>query len=597
MQDSNRKFSLGALVGLVVGCGLVLIVWQVIPFDQNRSEHDFENGESSSVLPDQQSGYDVDSWKSLLPTTEESLTLNDYVDLLEEKSADQLTHLLIESIELEQDEQIQLFQDLIMSTLTQKSPETALDLIWKFPWNRHQTLTNICVATQSAVDLEQSLEMIQSIPRSYREGAIKTILSSRPELSERDWKGLTEDANVSKLVLRLFREAEAIAHLDKPSEAWDQLLQDDIANEEQKDLLVEIAKARIEEEGFEVLSHFYEVLYLNDRYVLESIIREVLATGPNIAFQTVKSMPYESRNFVLPILVEAWAKQSPKEAYFAVTEIGDYQPKRFYWDPLEEWAKLDPLNLLDSLSDIERVDRTAAVLITIAELVSTNPEEITQRLEEIKKIPGVSDDSVEYTLVSDWSQYDPLEAINWIQEATVLGSSEQASYLRQALRNLIQFDSDKALEIALNQPLDSYFVQSGYVGGIFSELVDEGFLDKAIDVLDELPDAAITAGYMAVGEGLIEVDRLAEALDLTNNLDTNIRESYLRSITISATYQGVQNLIDELTEMPDNETRRYIASELVRENDRRGDVLTEQQLRVVRSLLPAEGQSSEQNDT
>ena len=597
MTHFKKKFVLGLLVGATLGCTLVLIIWETLLIENDRSEGSVANEGSGNALRVMPFSHDFDSWQSLLQTTETSLTLSDYIKILEEKSADDLTRLAVQSLELEQEKEVHLLQDLVISTLAHKSPPSTLDLIWKFPWNRHQKLINIFVGTLSTVDLEQTLEITETIPKSYQEDAIRTILSSRSEFSESDWNELTEGATVSKLLVRLLREAEAIARLDQPSLAWDLLLQDDVENDDQKDLLTEIAIARVEEEGFEVLSHFYETLYQNDRFLFESIVREVVEPEPQIAYQIVQSMPYESRNLVLPILVEAWAKQSPREAYFSVTEISDYQSQRLYWDPLEEWAKLDPLNVLDRLSEIKRVDRTTALLITISELVSTNPEEITQRLEEFKKIPGVSDDSVEWTLVSDWSQYDPLKAIDWIQEVTDLGSSVQARYLRQALRNLIQLDSDKALELALNQPLDSYFVQSGYVGGIFSELVEEGFLDKAFNALDDLPDAAIEEGYMAVGDGLIKVGRWSDAFKLADKLESDARESYLRSITSTASNRNVQGLVDQLEEMPVNETRRIMADELVRQQEWRGDLLTEQQLEMVQRLLPEDDQNTELNGT
>ncbi|MYF53671.1 MAG: hypothetical protein F4039_08040 [Gammaproteobacteria bacterium] len=598
MTNSNKKFIVATLVAAVVGCALVLTVWQLFSFDTIRSERNFEKDESASVSPVVRDSYDIDSWNSLLQTTEKPLTFNDYLDLLEERSIDQLMQLAIQIVELEQDNRIQLLQDLLIITLTNKIPETALDLIWKYPWNRHQKLINLVVATLSTAELEKALEIVQSLPQSYQEDALRTMVASQDELSESDWNGLTEDAQVSKHIVRLLREAEAIEQLDQPSVAWDQLLQDDVDNDEQIEVLVQIANARIEGEGFEVLSHFYETLYLTDRFVLESILKKVLDTEPNRAFQTVKTMPYESRNFILPILMEAWANHNPKDAYFAVTEFGYNKSQMPYRKTIDEWAKLDPLDVLESMSQIERVDRSAASSLAVRELAKTNPDEVIQRLGELKKIPGTPDESLESELVMSWSEYDPLEAITWIQETTFADSYIQGDLLFWVLRNYIQVDPDKALEIAFNQPLDSSFVQRGKVGDLFSTLLLNGSnLDKAIALLDDLPDPAINDGFVAVGDRLIEDGRWADAINLANELDFDRKEVYLSVITLSATFRGVHNLIDQLKEMPDNETRKYIASELVREQERRGDALTEQQLKVVRSLLPVSDESSDLNDT
>ncbi|MCY3540449.1 MAG: hypothetical protein OXH31_00860 [Gammaproteobacteria bacterium] len=590
MKKSTNKFVLGTLVGAVVGCTLVLLIWQFHPFNQFRNESGRDPAFGSFDYLDE-------AWQRLSNTNGEVPNWDEFMDFLDQEQIERQTQQVIESLDWPQDGHTQMIQDSLVASLSNKSPQAALDLIWQFPWRRWQSLVNIVVATQSIADLEQALDVVLSLPRSYQEDALRTMMASLPDVSESEWKELTDDVNLSKLIVRVFREAEIITQLDQPTVAWDQLLQDDVDNEDQKELLILIANARIESEGYEVLSHLYDSMYPHDQFVLESIMRELLDAEPKEAFQIAKNMPYESRNFVLPILVEAWAKESPKEAYFAVTEIGDYQTQRLYWDTIEEWAKSDPLNVLDSLSEFKRVDRTTAVLIAISELVATNPEAITQRLEELLKIPGVSDDSVEYTLVSEWSQHDPMKAIDWIQEVTVSGSQVQARYLRQALRNLISFDSDKALELALNQPLDSYFVENGYVGDLFEALVNEGFLDTAIGLIDDLPDEAVYSGVLAVGQGLIEVDRWPDAIELANSLGSDRRESYLSSISFSATYQGVQTLIDQLKEMPNNETRRYIANELVREHTRRGDVLTEQQLEIVQSLLPMDDQRPNLNDS
>lgn len=592
MTNSNKKFVLAMLVSVVVGCALVLIVWQMFPFDQIRSERNLEADESGSVSRVVKAVYDPDSWRSILHTSEESLTFEDYLDLLEAKSNDQLVQLAMQTFDVEQDSQIQLLQDLLIATVTNRNPESALNLIWKFPWNRHQKLINFVVATLSTDELKKALEIVQSLPQSYQEDALRTMVASQDDLSESDWNGLTEDAQVSKLVIRLLRETEAIEQLDQPTVAWEQLLQDDVANDEQIELFVKIANARIEAEGYEVLSLFFETMYPNDQVVLESVMRNALYTEPNRAFQAVKSMPYESRNFVMPILIDAWANHEPKEAYFAVTEFGYNKLQVFYRKLIAEWAKHDPKSVLESMGQIERGDRGSAASLAVRELAKTNPEKVIQRLGELKKISGVPDENIESELIMSWSEYDPLEAIAWIQEATLTGSSIQGDLLFSALRNYIQVDPDKALEIAFEQPLDSSFVQRGKVGDLFSTLLlNSGNLDKAISLLDHLPEAAIYDGFVAVGDELLKDERWADALNLADELDSNLKERYLFTITLSAAYHGVQNLIDQLKEMPNNKTRKYIASELVREQERRGDVLTEQQLKFVRSLLPASDES------
>ena len=580
-------------MGVVIGFIVVWIVWQLYPIDQFHSKGDVSNGGSDSDLtrPVVQPSFDIDSWKSLLQTTDESLTINDYVDLLEDKSINQLVDIAIRTFELEQNKQIQLFQDLLISTLTHKSPETTLDLIWKFPRKRQQKLINNFVSVRAIGDLEHTVDIVQRLPYTYQTDALRTLLASHPDVSESEWKGFTEDAYTSKLIVRLLREVEAIAKMNQPTLAWDQLLQDDVANDEQKELLVQIAAARIEAEGFAVLSQFYDSLYPNDRFVLEDIMRELLEAEPTTAFQTVKNMSYEMRNFVLPILMEAWAVHSPKEAYFALTEIGDYKLQGIYRSSLKEWAKLDPLSVLDSVIEIERVDRITAVLAAISELAKTNPDEVIQRLEQLKNLPGVSKDMLAWELVRSWSEYDPVNTIAWIQEATFIGSHIQGDLLFWALRNYIQIDSDKAMELALEQPLDSSFVQRGLVGDLLTTVVLEGGLDKAINLLEDLPKAAIIDGFAAVGDELVREGRLTDALNLARRLEANDWENFLSAITLTATSVGVQNLIDELTGLPDSETRRFIASELLRRNSRRGDVLTEQQLRVVQALLPMEDQN------
>ena len=592
-KDSKRLFVFGTLVGVVIGFIVVWIAWQLYPIGQFHGKGDVSNSGSDRVLTRSvvQPSFDIDSWKSLLQTTDESLTINDYVDLLEDKSIDQLVDIAIRTFELEQNKQIQLFQDLLISTLTHKSPETTLDLIWKFPRKRQQKLIDNFVSARAIGDLEHTVDIVQSLPYTYQTDALRTLLASHPDVSESEWKGFAEDANTSKLIVRLLREVEAIAKMNQPTLAWDQLLQDDVANDEQKELLVQIAAARIEAEGFEVLSQFYDTLYPNDRFVLEDIMRELLEVEPNTAFQTVKNMSYEMRNFVLPILMKAWAVQSPKEAYFALTEIGDYKLQGFYRSSLKEWAKLDPRSVLDSVIEIERVDRITAVMAAISELAKTNPDEVIQRLEQLKNIPGVSINMLAWELVRSWSEYDPVNTIAWIQEATFTGSPIQGDLLFWALRNYIEIDSDKAMELALEQPLDSSFVQRGLAGDLLTTVVREGGLDKAINLLEDLPEAAIIDGFAAVGDGLVREGRLTDALNLARRLEANDWENYLYAITLTATSVGVQNLIDELTGLPDNETRRFIASELLRRNSRRGDILTEQQLRVVQAFLPTEDQN------
>ena len=595
MKTTSRNFVLGGIAGFAIGLVLLLIFWQLFPNQSTRSE----NVEEFSIVnsPRVSVNYDLSLWQDLLGAEQPLSSLSQYVELLESQTTTQLKNPIIHSHQIEPSLNIHLLQDVAIQKLTHLDPQVAMEVLWDFPWNRWQDLINIVVGELSIGDLDQALLTIERVPLAYQEDAIRTLLASRTDISADDWvSSPTHSKLFGATVVRSLGELEALVLLDEPNAAWEQILRDSVDNDEQIELLVQIANARIESEGYEVLAQLYDSMFPADRLALQTILSNVLDSEPRVAFNSVRTMPYETRIFLVPLLLARWASDNPQSAYQALIEIEDYKQHRFESDVLHHWADQDPVDLLDNLNELQRGDRESAVHLAISELATIDPESIVERLAELEAIDGVADE-LELTLVNSWSQTDPVSALTWIQERTAAGSKQQGKLLYWALTNYMEVDADKTIEIALQQPSDSYFVKRGYVGSLFSTLVYNGQSDRAFGLLGDLPETNKSSAYLTLGAGFIEAGKWNDALRLAEDLEGEARDLYFRSIIGTAMYSNVTKLIDQLQVMSSGDTRESVARNILRIHGQTGDKLTDQQVEYVRSLLSDEAEDAERTET
>ncbi len=591
MKETIKTTLLGATIGGVSSVTLVAIVFLLFtseePFQQDHATNTITAGKTSNT-----SDLNLRLLEDLLGSEYEKFV--ETINVLETQSTTQLSNLINETLQLDPSNNLRLLQEFLVVKLVHADPESALDIVWDFPWYRWQDLIGIVISEWSTLDLEQTLIAVEQLPFFYREEAVRTILASRPDVSIEHWHDLTGELPLADIFERLLQEVEVITLLEEPYIAWDQVVQDNISNSEQEELLVRIAIARIETEGYGVLEHLYDTLYPKYQFVFESILRKILDDAPELAYETVKNMSVESRKVVAPILFKSWASQQPRKAYNALLKIDDYKQHWSLSTVLQEWVKVDAMDLLDNIHEIQRGDRNSAVSAIVMELAKVDPEAVAVRLDELKQTLGVYYE-LDTTFVDHWARHDPIGATNWVQENIPAGSSRQGNLLFWALRGYVELDVDRAIEIALNQPPDSHFVQAGQVGNLLSWVTSNGHLDKAIDLLDELPAGARYSGYATVGRKLVEIERWDEALNLALDLEGDTRDFYLNTIISTAIYSNVPGLINQLQAMPDDNTRQYISSEIIRQHEWRGNVLTEQQLEYVQSLLPGDYENEDTN--
>lgn len=472
-------------------------------------------------------------------------------------------------------------QESIFQRLATVDGDAALAQAKKFPKHQQDPLIRAIFMEWSNTDLDKTVKAAKSLDGPQQIAALQGILQSRTDLSEGLRREIARDLGNEQIAIEMIGQLRAMELMDNPETAWFAMVSDTNQEVAQPGLLIQIGNAWVRQQGLSVLGKISESLtdWRTRSTVVGSLIRSATLANPQDALNQALRMQSHEGEWA-PIVAREWARSEPRTAFDAVTNVSPSGLRRTLQESVvRSWAQNDPHMLLEDLSLLPKSLQDLATEQAILSIAKNEP------LEAVDLMASVEDDSsrhmIAYSVVSSWSNLDPVAAVNWVLSNPDL---ERMRYelLAVVFRNLALENPQLAMELALKQPIEQH--QRGLEATVIGRLAQVD-LEHALALLSQVRQGQTQiAAFMSVGSQLVRNNDMDRALKLGEQLGAEWRDSYYQSIMSTWANMDPEGLLATLDKLPSAATKSKAALSLARSNQFR-KILTTDQIAYAKTYL------------
>ncbi len=377
--------------------------------------------------------------------------------------------------------------------------------------------------------------------------------------------------------------------IENPRSAWSLLIDDDIDDVSQRESLIRVATAWIEQEGLEALTEIItktDLEWEERNQVLGTVIRLVASMNPRSAFEdATRISPDEGGVYILSVITKVWIGTDPIAAMTAVNLIESRTVRRALLDSaLEIWAKMDPQGVLTNLALIPAGKQAETRMLAIVALRASAPDEAMKLLSETKD--DATRQALAYELVGEWAHQDVDTALNWVLFDPDI-EDLRSRLLGRVIQIMANNDPYRAMQVALDNPKQEKLPgELDYDASVISQVASED-LNKALEMLSMAkPDSKLPALTM-IGFGLTTDSEFEDAIDLGQHLTGPDQTQYYESIVGSWAQIDAEGLLGTINSLPTPQAKSKAAVALLGKDWFRG-ILTQEQRDQVKSFLTEE---------
>lgn len=588
IRVSKQLVFVGVLTGIAFGSlgSLAYVIWSDSGMTEDRSSDSNTahqkptstsnpNGQTE-LAPELPKLSDVDSAFEIV--TEFDRLSNEQIAELVQQVTSLDPHLIHTTI-----------QTILIGELSRRDPKHALEQVWNFPKPKWKDLVGVVFSEWSVHNIEESFVASMELRAPLRETAVRSLLNTRTQVSSDRWLTLADAHDYHEAMHTLIQERDALALLDTPTVAFQQVIQDEVDDELQRDLIQKIAKTMIQQNGYES----FEILFEYSAWGFRDLLREEVETQPATVFSAVQSLAPEFRSpFIYP-LVEAWVPLDPIAAYDALSSLADLQIGPYYVQIFEQWAKVDLEGLFARIESFPSHERESAALSSIHELAKNSPEEAANRTFDFEAVAGFTVLDLQKSLIGEWATSDPNAALSWVTENTSENTWEQAVLLSRGLPEFVKTDPEAALELALSQAPESVYAERGFVEQVVRGVVDAGEMELAMQALDRVPENARLYSFTTVGRALALEHRWHEAIELIDGFSEEDQVKYYDDVTYFSMRDDLFELLETVPKLSSARVRAQLAQGMLANQEQWGDILTTDQVNYLRQFVDQNEESNE----
>ena len=255
-------------------------------------------------------------------------------------------------------------QDLLMGRLARFDPKQALKETWQFPVSRWIDLIGVVFGEWGSLNPQDAMSAASTLSGTLRESAVFEILDQMGEHSIEDTGVLEQERGIQSIVDRWIAEEKALSLLDRPDEAWNMVVQDNVDNRDQEALLLKIADKWLQLGKFEVLRHLYgpqSPFFINTGFQtkIESLVAERDLQG---AVDYLSTIPVGEQRILASRLLSRLAEDDHELAFqTASMPSQSLMRKSAQWAVIEVWASKNPEELLQKTLEFPQDLRQSVV--------------------------------------------------------------------------------------------------------------------------------------------------------------------------------------------------------------------------------------------
>ena len=574
------------IVGVGLGCVLVAAValystflLQVQSEDGRASQSDNLESVEDNVLED------LKSFLGTNPSGESSefVRKTQLYEFLERTSENRLAVLLRQSENIDDQSWRHTTQSLTLRRLTATNPHKALNLASSYPREQRKRLVENVFSEWSLMDLSAAATAGIKRQGVDRDIALRAILQTRTDLSESRRVAIGRQFDREELTQRLVRDESAPTLSENPEETWTSTIESTRDLLPVFDSLVRIAKAWVELDGVGALKPILESLKnrFGSKVIAEEIISVVAQSNPSGAFEQVALNPDFKES--LTRLTGTWATIDGVAALHSVATVEDYATRQDLLSVvMGRWADSDPKGLLENRNQFPPEMLLRVLNLATGKIARRDSEEVIRLIESLRS-EGINTWTVEDSFVKAHSVIDPSSTLDWVLAEASVDNPYRADMLRRAIVEMARRDPARAMEAALNQPIDG----GGPIEESVVEIVVRADVDAAIEFLGQVRDEAKSGSFLHVGRALVEQGEPLEALDLGEKLHEDHQDLYYSQVFQIWAHSYPEQLLNDLEDLPSDHIRSIAALSLLRKNAD-GTVLNSDQVEYVESQLSQE---------
>ena len=587
MKELKRDPLVLICAGLLIGIGAGIVV-SILLFPSNRDEHvpntntpidESSDSELSNKPPNQQ--IDLTSVLELDVATDRRLAV---YGLLEGLSAEAITDLVKHSFTLDSAEHLVSIQGLLFSELAHVVPKLSLELVWERPLAQQYEFFTIAITEWASTRPEAAMQFASTLAEPWKSHAFRNILQTQRDHSDEE---LAEKFGASAILTELSYKSRLEDVIDEPRVAFELALSADVP-ESQRAEMISLTTERWLNDGSTnsitwMLDLVHEV-FAEERYQWRTVIAKLAASNPRFVWDELSTMSLDVQKRFNDEVFAAWVEQSPIEA-IEVLNYSDYMSAETYELPslYSQWARFNSDDLLDHITLIPEDYRAGALRSATRHMADKlSSTEILTRLDQFKSM-GIKTKEATDAFLRIWTQREPEQALVWIEQNFDEGTFERDWKVRDVLQQLARKDAVSAMEVALQQPVDSNAAHT-----VIGELLRMGRLDQSMAMLSSVPEGSGLAGtYSYVACFLIAAGRASDAMELADRLEQQQKFSFFHSLIESGWIISIEDRIAILRGMNNDEMRSRVAATFLRLNEF-NEELTSKEEELIRSYVHAE---------
>lgn len=466
----------------------------------------------------------------------------------------------------------------IVRKLATVAPERTLAELKNYTKRERIFLIEILFQEWLYTELDEALTYASTLTDEERLRVLKTVFRTRDDLSKSMLRQIAHDLEYGGMATRLLEDLIVNSARTNPEEAWNQLLEDPWRDYGQIRSLVDVANARIDAEGRDVLFEMAEQLpsFKTRSEVVRRLLADIAVRDAPDAFEYARALHEKTDDSIFRSIVFYWTVDDPRSAVKAISTLVDESLREDLLDTVaSRWAQIDPGELLQNVESFPTASQARSRRLAVGGIAKSSPQDAIATLSET---PSNEIEGVARHLVHWWAMRNMDEAIDWIQNEPVV-RDYQASLLNLVLRQHVRTAPEAAMQFALEQPMDPSSRNLEYQ--LIEQLVEDNKIKESVALLPSLREGeGQTSAFALVGLQLILNRDIDRALALGEHLNESQHEDYFGGLFNGWAREDPQGLFLSIDGLPNQEIKSRAASALLDHEN----TLTTEQLKYVSSL-------------
>lgn len=515
------------------------------------------------------------------------LTASLYSSLLA-KDENELLRILEQSKSIESEIARRSVQSVVFERLVHIDPSMALRHALVLRGQSRIESLKIVFQEWAILELNAAVSSGVRLAHPFARVALKSILRARIDLSEESQQEIVLQFGEEDFMQRESAKERTWLRTQSPEEAWNTAIRDGKRLTTRVGLLASIAEVWWRHEGAGILQKIVESTepgsdqWTSERLIALRLVAQGLAEhAPQEIFDQATKLSTQSRDALLHAIAEHWSQFDPHKALVAVSSYEmENRRKTLTRTVAQSWARSSPMDMFAISGSFDQSVQAIVMEEAVLGIGRFNRDEALKLLQSAEST-GFDVTRVKGTFFADWTKDDPLAVVQWILTKDELDEFERERILKVVLENLVQVDSQLAVELTMVHRTDASV--QGIEETLFRSLVHTD-VEAAISLLPSLRDESRPAAISTIGGALVFGNSPLRALEMGDLLTENQRSDYYPRVFHQWALLNPKDLMKSINSLATTEQKNLAAGALTQTHST-NPVLSLEELEYVKAYL------------